>query len=218
MPVRGRAGQRSGAAAAALRMEPAALGRGGRPRDAGGGGECPRKGAWAARGTGGRGASAPPRRRRRAGREEGGPARSGAVSAGRARGGGSSAAFPLCPRTSSPRGASAPGATLRSRAGGRGDTRLAAARCAERCAELRASASHLRHWDRARHAAVPAAPCAGLRERRAVPYGARELRGCYAERNEFKSGRGYVLGRAKRKNVPRSQFYKKQRYAAHRSA
>lgn len=61
MPVRGRAGQRSGAAAAALRMEPAALGRGGRPRDAGGGGECPRKGAWAARGTGGRGASAPPR-------------------------------------------------------------------------------------------------------------------------------------------------------------
>lgn len=139
MPVRGRAGQRSGAAAAALRMEPAALGRGGRPRDAGGGGECPRKGAWAARGTGGRGASAPPRRRRRAGREEGGPARSGAVSAGRARGGGSSAAFPLCPRTPSPRGASAPGAALRSRAGGRGDTRLAAARCAERCAELRAS-------------------------------------------------------------------------------
>lgn len=81
------AGQRSGAAAAAMRMEPAALGRGGRPRDAGGGsGECPRKGAWAVRGTGGRGASAPPRHRRRAGREEGGPARSGecGLSAGRA--------------------------------------------------------------------------------------------------------------------------------------
>lgn len=88
------AGQRSGAAAAALRMEPAALGRGGRPRDAGGGGAVSARGRE--RGRRGAPGGAEPPLRPATGGGQGGKKRAlrGAVSAGRARGGGEQRCLP----------------------------------------------------------------------------------------------------------------------------